>query len=275
MRIKPYPGPLAPQVEKIWVIVPFRRVEHFDRMIENFGRQRFPGKRLLIVENGPAVGYCLPRLEKGSAVILTSGEHQSLAKNEAVRWIRSHDGGFFATMDDDDWYGPGYLDEIAGYAKDYDVLGKQWHFVSLGEGTPDPALLLLNSRYADQDGSWFTGGSISGWSETATEFPLTEAEDVSWCERMRSAGARLRSLSVYHYLYRRSYAGAAHAWGASRDTFERAVTGSTALEFPVSEGEIDLDLVTGERAPTEYRLLGQERFIPVDSRELSLVHSRR
>ncbi len=264
MLLKDYPGPLPPQVDKIWVVVPFSRPEHLQRVLANFERQSFPGKRLIIVENGPALGS-VPR--DTLCFTLQSAPHTSHAKNEALSFIKQHGGGFFATMDDDDWYGPGYLDEVAGYARSYDALGKQRHFVSLGDDirSPPPQLILSNRLQADLDPApWFTGGTVSGWAEAALPYRAVPAEDLDWCARMQAQGKRLRGLSAYHYLYRRSYAGSRHTWPQPRERFLEAQLHRDALEFPLTpEGDIDLAFVTGEKSPLEYRVLGQERFIPV------------
>lgn len=270
--LKPYPGPRSPQVKEIWVIVPFSRPEHYARVMANFHRQHFLGKRLLVVENGAAVGtFASP----SAALVISSAEHQSHAKNEALDFIRKQGGGFFTTMDDDDWYGPGYLDELAGYAKSYDGLGKRRHFVSLGDDLTDsaPELLLCNRRYADsEEATWLTGGTISGWAEIAAEFPMMkEAEDLAWCDRMHQKGARLRGLSVYHYLYRRSYAGAKHTYVRDRGRFVEGLRSHDAIELSMMPegGTIDLGIVTGEKAPEYCRVLGQRRFVPVDRAPLS------
>lgn len=263
--LPPPPRIRSPEVEQIWVVVPHSRPEFLRRAEDNFARQRFPGKRLLIVANGAAasdehwIAAGCPR-----ASWITSREHVALAKNEALAHIRKQGGGFFTVMDDDDWYGPDYLDELAGYAKSYDAIGKQWHFVSLGEGLPSPRpqLLLCNRRYADRDNQWLTGGTISAWAEEAIDFPvLTEGEDIQWCARMQQRGARVHGTSIYHYLYRRSYAGARHAWKSSRDAFLKAVKPHEPYEFPLTAAcEIDLGIVSGERPPTHYRTLGYGDF---------------
>ena len=232
-------------------------------MLGNFARQRFPGKRLIIVENGPAIGS-VPR--PMDCDILSSPTHIAHAKNAALDFIKKQGGGFFATMDDDDWYGPGYLDELAGYARSFDGLGKQRHFVSLGDDLREPAPELFLTNRIHQDlvpASWLSGGTISGWAETALPFRAVQTEDLDWCSRMQAQGARLRGLSIYHYLYRRSYAGAAHTWAQSRERFRDSLKNKDTLEFPLTEaGNIDFDIVTGEKAPTKYRVVGQKRFIP-------------
>lgn len=270
--LEPYLGPRDPQVDVIWVIVPFSRPEHASRVLANFARQRFAGKRLIVVGNG-ACGAA-GSLSIGGAHWITSAAHPAHARNEALAFIRKRGGGFFSLMDDDDWYGPGYLDEVAGYARSADVVGKRQHFVSLGEGLTDPApqLLLCYRRYAESDPApWLTGGAISGWAETAVDFPVVRGtEDLAWCDRMIAQGARLRGLSIYHYLYRRSYKGAEHTYGRTRAALADDLRHRDTLEFPLTAtGEIDLEIVTGERAPEAYRVLGQDRFIPVDSRKLS------
>jgi hypothetical protein len=262
--LAPCPAPRSPEVDTIWVIVPHSRPEHLKRLHDNFNRQRFPQKKLVVVYNGRALtefGECAPM--QGWAF---SREHPSLAKNAGIDHIKKRGGGFFTVMDDDDWYGPGYLDELAGYARSYDALGKQRHFISLGEGIEDPApsLLLANRRYADiESTTGFTGGTISGWTDTALPFLVIPAEDIDWCSRMRSLGMRMKGLSIYHYLYRRSYAGAQHTWAQSRERFRDKLLHRDTLEFPLTEsGDIDIAIVTGEKAPGRYRVLGQERFIP-------------
>jgi hypothetical protein len=261
--LKPYPGPLPSQIDKIWVVVPFSRPGHLARVLGNFARQRFIGKRLIIVENGGALGS-VP--QPTPCLVLHSPEHVSHAKNAALDFIKKQGGGFFTTMDDDDWYGPGYLDEVAGHARSYDALGKQRHFVSLGDDIQDPApqLLLTGRLQANLDPApWFTGGTISGWAETALPYRAVPAEDIDWCDRMRAQGARLRGLSIYHYLYRRSYAGAKHTWEQTRGRFIAGHLHTDTLEFPVTgAGEIDIEIVTGEKTPTRYRVVGQPRFIP-------------
>lgn len=268
--LEPYRGHRPPQVDKIWVMVPFSRPEHLARVRQNFERQAFPGKRLLLAVNGPALAALPGLLNVPSyATTIESRDHQSHAKNTALAFIRKQGGGFFTTMDDDDWYGPHYLDELAGYAKSFDVVGKQWHFVSLGEdiSDPPPQLLLCGRRYANKESSWLTGGTISGWAEDAALFPmLSSGEDVYWCDRMRQKGARIRALSIYHYLYRRSYAGARHTWKDSRETFLKTVRPHGALEFPLTDaGEINLEIVTAEKKPRACRLLGEEVFKAMDN----------
>lgn len=252
--------------------MPFARPENFARVLENFDRQRFPGKRIVLVANGPAAKSDASLRALNSSTVprwLTSGAHQSTAKNEALSFIRKQGGGFFATMDDDDWYGPSYLDEVAGYARSYQALGKQWHFVSLGEDLPTPQLLLCNRLTANREVGWLTGGTISGWAEDAADFEICEGEDLRWCSRMEARGAKIRGLSIYHYLYRRSYAHAAHTWAASRDAFLKAVAHNT-LEFPLTpDGKIDLDIVSGDIPPTHVRLLGKTEFKPIARSALS------
>lgn len=262
--LPPYPGHRSPAVKTIHVIVPFSRPEHYERTLENFRRQRFPGKILYLVENGAALGTA-EREGLTGATVLASEAHPSSAKNVALEYIRRAGGGFFTTFDDDDWYGPGYLDELAGHAKSATVVGKLWHFVSFNEGVPgaEPELILSNRIYANRTAHWLTGGTISGFAEEACLYPKTPAEDVYYCKKMEDLGGTIRCLSLYHYLYRRNYAGARHTWQESREKFLAKQAGQMALEFPAKDGAVDLDLVTGARAPTEYRVVGQPRFIPV------------
>ncbi len=251
--------PRSPEVKAIRVIVPFARPEHLPRVLENFRRQSFPDKHLVIVENGDALGACAKAGLTG-VTVLTSEAHQASAKNVALEEIRRRGGGFFTTFDDDDWYGAEYLSELAGYAKSAGVIGKRQHFISVSEGSSDPSippLLLCHSpSYADQDSSWLTGGTISGFAEDACEFPRAEADDIYYCARMTRLGARLRALSIYHYLYRRNYPGARHVWPASRERLLHSIRGFRPLSFPLTpEGEVDLEIVSGAKPPASWLVL--------------------
>jgi hypothetical protein len=46
------------------------------------------------------------------AVVLESESHQAIARTTAFEWIRQHGGGVWTTLDGDDYYGPGYAQEV-------------------------------------------------------------------------------------------------------------------------------------------------------------------
>jgi hypothetical protein len=244
----PEPVPLRKaETDFAWVIVPFSRPENLNTVLCNFNRQKFPFKKLVLVENGRALGASkgFYALEK-SALILTSEAHQSVAKNTAIAEIRKRGGGFCVTMDDDDWYGPQYLDEACGYAKTYDVIGKSRHFVSM-----DGNLWLCSRETANRPAGWLTGGTIACWAENAPEYPVSKwGEDALFCMLALKLGMTAFGTDIYHYLYRRS-AKQQHAWVITPQRLREHESERCAFDL----GHEDLRIVSGERLVDANKLL--------------------
>ncbi len=254
----PAPLPLRDaETDYVWVIVPFSRPENFEHVLANFRRQKFPFKKLVIVFNGRALGTELAQQQMMSAahhysaMVLTSGTHQSVAKNIALSEIRKQGGGFTVVMDDDDWYGPQYLTEACGYAKTYDIIGKGRHFMSV-----DGNLWLCAREARAFEVTWLTGGTIACWAESAPEYPLlSSGEDVAFCALGRQRGMRTFGTDLYHYLYRRE-SKQDHAWPITYEQLRQYESAHGALDLGVE----DLRVVTGERldVPAEVLTMREE-----------------
>jgi len=235
----PTPLPLRDaETNFVWVVVPFSRPENLERALSNFKRQKFPFKKLVLVANGRASRLVSPLLASWDTLMLTSDAHQSDAKNTALWEIRKRGGGFTVVMDDDDWYGPNFLTEAAGYAKTYDVIGKARHFVSV-----DGNLWLCSREQRNRSQSWLTGGTIACWAERAPEYPrVSWGEDAEFCTRAERQGMRIFGTDVYHYLYRRE-SSSDHAWRISKEDLRLHESAKRALDL----GAEDFDLVTGTK----------------------------
>jgi hypothetical protein len=237
---------MKPQPGIITVIVPFSRPEYALRTLQNFQRQLHPDKRLWIVENGPAVGTWA-RLGLPADRVLTSAAHQSHARNTGIAELRANGGGYWAGFDDDDWYGADYLTEVALNAVKADIVGKHQHFIAVDDYHLFLFLENLQNRFAVA----LTGGTLAAWSEDSLEFPIQKlAEDIHWCMKMRSNGARLWNTSVYNYLYRRCTDSHVHASGPL--SIDRMIYRGGKGHYL---GLVSHRVVSGEREP--------ERRIPV------------
>lgn len=192
----------------VWVVVPFAREANLPLVVANFERQVFTDMKLVIVENGPAVGACA-RAGIKPDILLTSDAHQSDAKNTALAEIRRRGGGFWTTFDDDDWYGRYHVQEIANHAHRANVVGRGEHFVRLSDG-----LYLFRREYANRYANSVAGPTISAWTEDTIEFRrFTPGDTPDWCERMRAAGASFWNCDYRHFVYSRH--SGKHAWSAS------------------------------------------------------------
>jgi len=247
----PAPLPLRDaETDHVWVIVPFSRPENLEHVFANFRRQKFPFKKLVLVENGRALAQAAePHMRErfDAHLLLTSDAHQSAAKNTALHEIRKRGGGFTVVMDDDDWYGPQFLTEACGYAKTYDVIGKSRHFMSV-----DGNLWLCGREQANREVGWLTGGTIACWAENAPDYPMDHfGEDVTFCAMAARSGLKIFGTDLYHYLYRRE-SNRDHAWRISHEELRQYESARGALDLGVE----DLRIVNGARLEVTAERLG-------------------
>lgn len=242
----PTPAPLRDaETDHVWVLVPLSRPENVARVIENFSRQVFANKSLVVVLNGRARDLQPEQAGLSWATVLTSDAHQSIAKNTALEEVRRRGGGFTVVMDDDDWYGPHFLTESCGYARKYDITGKMRHFISVN----DRELWLCRREQRLRTNTWLNGGTIACWAETAPQYPiLPHGEDSDFVVGAQMGGMKIFSTDIYHYLYRREDQGLqAHVWPISGHNLRIYESERGALDL----GPVDLSIVTGERTEVD------------------------
>lgn len=186
----------------ITVIAPHARPEFSANLLANFRRQRGVEARLLVVENGPA-DMATSVMQLGAwnepGTIIRSGNHQSDAMNAGLEWMRAHGGGAWARFDDDDYYGPDYLADVAAslVGDGLVVSGTPWRFVMLDDGL-----------HQFQGAGEFTGGSLAASSAAVPDFPRDADDDLRWCRTMREHGARFVQREAGGYCYDRRSRGA-------------------------------------------------------------------
>lgn len=241
------------------VIVPFSRPKFLQNILDNFKRQTYQDKRLVIVENGAAIGS----VQGSGPVVLTSGPHQSLAKNEGLEWVRKNGGGWWTTFDDDDYYGPQYLQELSENLDKADVIGKNDRFVK----TEGNQLLFVSSGQENSFTRGLQGPTITARSEETVEFkeircqitgvPLPE--ERVFLGDMLDAGAKIYCTSRYNFAQCRN--GKDHVWKInSHQISQNALdAGFEVLEID----SFDLDVVNNMK-PMNGR--------PVEAEEPSLEH---
>ena len=201
------------QANSIYVIVPFSRPNMLENVINNFTQQKFINKKLIIVENGSAVNYC--KLQSFSPdILLVSGNHQSIAKNLALEEIRKRGGGYCTIFDDDDYYGPEYLNEIVENSSKAEMVGKTDCFIRLSDGNLNLCLGNLENTYTNG----LNGQTISCWAEDAVEYDTSAVwcEDNIFIQEMMDKGGRAYSVSRWHFAIQRAEMNQ-HTWKATDD----------------------------------------------------------
>ena len=225
---------------EVYVVVPLSRPHMLDNVLANYCRQRYRAQ-LVIVENGAAVGACA-RAGAVPDVLCSCARDVGLARQTGVDAVRER-GGYVVFMDDDDWYGAGYVEEAVAHAARGRVTVKGSAFVQGQDGT-----LRLFAGLPEcspiAGPVQVSGGTFGFWASEAASFPtgLPAGEDVAWLARMRAAGAEVYATSRYHYLYVRRNLAHRHAWRTTdRQMIDRC-------PGPVLElGPVDLDMIEGRK----------------------------
>lgn len=185
----------------VWIIVPFSREKFFNNLINNIKRQTFSNIKVCIVENGDGLGVC-KKNNFTPDLLLSSEKHQSAAKNAALDAIKSLGGGYTTVFDDDDYYGPNYIQEVVDSAELSEVTGKLGLIAKLSD---DKMYVFHYNGICMGFTQWVQGSTISCWAEDAIfyETNLKFAEEMRWCRQMTLNGARIFSTSIYNYCYMR------------------------------------------------------------------------
>ena len=198
-------------------------------LLRMFASQRYQGSiRIVFAENGEGVGCVDPGTSDFLSVVRAPAS-VSAARNAGLDWVRANGGGAWAMWDDDDWYGPDYLQEavLGMLGSGCALAGKVPHFVMFPDG-------LYRMVGGDEDRVTqraVTGGTLCGL--TADGLPRFEGElreDVTFCNAARSLGQKIWASSRRGYCYDRSEPGP-RAWAAGPATAKRGLSEGREMEF--------------------------------------------
>lgn len=134
------------------------------------------------------------------------------ARNTGLAYAKAQGHEWAVFWDDDNYYGPGYIAEIAREQTDFEILSKGLAFVR-----HDSGLWLYSSRLG-----FFPGHSTAVRVSVAATFPSQSlAEDVEWSKRMLANGSRAKHLPPWSLVYTRTNPWG-HAYDADETEFLRA-----------------------------------------------------
>jgi hypothetical protein len=233
----------------ITIIVPLYRPRAAARVWRCFCRQSHERRRLVIVENGPAVGACA-RFGIRPDALLRSTTHKVAALNTGLHWLRKHGGGPWAIWDDDDYYGPGYLAEMSVALRTADIVGKPSLFVRRSDGS-----LWLFRREGQP-----LGHSFGGHSDC---IDFTDCgrwgEDDRWLNDMLAVGAKLGCTGPENFIWWRLRQGG-HMWPADDMQVAQSLWRTGGVDIH-DYGEAPNSVVDGERADSRLVALPPFDFV--------------
>lgn len=243
------------RARSVSVIVPLGRDRFLGHVLECFIAQRETCKRLIVVENGEAIGACA-RVGVIPDVLLTSETGAAwIPKNVGLQWVRDHGGGFVSIWDDDDLYCPELLGELLECSDRSELLGKSAGYVQTAAGSM--RLFVNHGEHREVRG--VQGPCMSGFAEALPDFPAASPnEDGKLCRMVCEAGGRIYATSRFHFLYRRFPPDEhAHEW---RITDWQMAQLSNADVFDV--GPVDLEVVQGCKPEPERVLVPKRPMRP-------------
>lgn len=196
---------------EIWVIVPFSRPHCFERLVENFSRQTHAKKRLLVV--------CAEKVDRQTRAMLSEvadvslrdvGGPQGEARNIGMAQLLREESALVSFWDDDDHYGPFYLEEQAAAVSPGTIVGKGFGFTLFDEG-----MVYFEGPRNCETKALLIGGTIAGFVHDMPSWTKAMiGEDGAFSSDCRQLGLTTRLLSGRHWVYDRTGALEDHTFRA-------------------------------------------------------------
>lgn len=203
----------------ISAVVATMRPQELDRVAANLARQRHTDRELVLVTHGFEVpGGTLERWreEHGLSAVTVVPADRSLTLGACMNLgVEAASGRFVTKMDDDNYYGPGYLEDLVR-AFDYTdaaVVGKWAHYVHLAS---TGATVLRFAHAEHRYTRLVQGGTIMTERETVRRVPFRDvprAVDTTFLDAIRDEGGRVYSADRFEYVSRRAATVEGHTWG--------------------------------------------------------------
>ena len=162
-----------------------KRPQYIEKIIENYQRQQYPNKELLVALNSAEVDIQAVKAHVHKSVPSARVYQLDADRNIGfcLNWlIQQATGDYWAKMDDDDEYGQHYLQDyvLNVRALDIDVMGKKMgptYFEALGQTLyRDPASMSASDFLLHEDNRHhMAGATFFGKSDLLKRNPFSEA----------------------------------------------------------------------------------------------------
>ncbi len=207
--------PSAPAQPSVSVLMPTMRPENVARCLENFSKQTYAQKELVLILNNAEFDLDVVRREAESIpnVQVLHVEGPTTLGECLNMGVVAASGDYVAKMDDDDLYGERYLSDamLAASFSDAEVVGKGAFFTYFEESDT----LALAEVTRDHTFSHFvTGGTLLIRTDVARKNPfdtVSVREDTNFLHAAEQAGCRIYSADRFNFVRVRSRRLSDHA----------------------------------------------------------------
>ena len=208
-------GSLVREQPSVSVLMPTRRPENVLRCLENFTKQTYPDKELILILNNAE--FDLDAIRKHidlipNVEVLHIEGHTTLG-DCLNRGVEAASGKYIAKMDDDDHYGERYLSDsvLAASFSDAEIVGKGSFFMYFEESDAT-ALAELTPEHTFT--YFVTGGTLFIREDVIREIPfesISLKEDTNFERAAAREGCRIYSGDRFNFVRVRTRQLSSHA----------------------------------------------------------------
>ena len=186
------------------VLMPTMRPENVVQCLDNFKKQTYPEKELILILNNAEFDLesIREQTEGVPNVQVLHVEGPTTLGDCLNRGVSASSGDYVAKMDDDDYYGEHYLSDsvLAASFSDAEVVGKGSFFMYF-EDTDTTALAEVAREHTFTH--FVTGGTMFIRSDVARRFPfdaISLREDTNFLHAITQAGCRIYAADRFNFI---------------------------------------------------------------------------
>ncbi len=211
------------------IVTATKRPHLLKQILENFSRQTYFNKELIVVVHGAEGAACeIPPELAGSVRVIHVPAIVNLGfcLNEGIRQAA---GDIWFKVDDDDYYGPHYIEDLVNAYRfsGADIVGKPTYLVYLEGAGQTVCRTVREARkrkfynHRPNKVPRLTGATLSARRGVAGPFSLRRRSgvDSEWTERMANEGKVLFSSDYLNFVVYRGADKSHHTWTMADDRF--------------------------------------------------------
>lgn len=227
---------LVPKQPTVSVLMPTKRPENVARCLENFKKQSYAEKELILILNNALFDLDAIRRDVESVpnVQILHVDERTTLGDCLNRGADAASGEYIAKMDDDDHYGDHYLSDsvLAASFSDAEIVGKGLFFVYF-EGGNTTGLFEWTMEHTFM--TFVTGGTLLIKAEVFKDIhfeSISVREDTNFQRAAFQAGCRTYSGDRFNYIRVRKQGTASHSDQTPDDDFlKRCRVQTPGLDF--------------------------------------------
>ena len=216
--------------EGISIVVPTIRQHFMERVFENYSKQTYPKKELIVVLNDDSMDINLweekaKEYEKVRIYQIAQENNKSQSLNFGFEKAKYN---YFAVMDDDDYYSKTFLSRSVESLEKTgaDVAGKETFFVFFeGANFLGVTKVSITEPCAELDyiNEMVTGGTMifkrHVFESIKFDPEVIVHQDKQYCQDSIKKGFKVYSFDRYDYCYLRRTDNTTHIWDCTNDEF--------------------------------------------------------